>query len=232
MKRRAIILIIVAVLIFSTCSCKKSSGSTTNSYFDDEGTFFIEEDQGRTTMPKSLPYDIPYNNKSISLDDVSFYQLYLTNDYSYTLYAIATIDVSSLGEDEIYWLRKSDISVRSYLTCEENDYDFDSMSYLGSLLVDSAGTLCYVFLTMSLSKENRYSFGGSEVGVSIDVTQEEEYEYTYKGKTYQKSKQETLTYKTAAEDELPGVETIEEPLYSYIVKWLKEKADHALIYGY
>lgn len=219
MKKLLCSFLILALMLFSGCG---EGSSEVNSYRDENGNFIIEDQGSRTVMVKELPSGVPYNGKEFQLSSVSFYQN--ISDFSYNLFIVICLDVSSLSESEVHWLRESDLSVDAYITNEGNEYDFSSASNLGSILFTDTNELIFV-KTSSFAKENRYSFEGSEVTVSISVKQEETYEY--KGSDGEKSNlnmTEKVSYNTVIGDSIPDAETIEKPLYDYVTKWLYSKA--------
>lgn len=211
--------VIVLVLCISSCSDKSTDFS---SYRDENGNFIIESEGRRTTSPAELPVEITYNDSSISFEKAEFYQT--CSDYSYTLFIVATLDVSSLTDTQLHWLRESDLKMRAYITSEKNGYDFESAPSLGSLLLTDSNELVFV-ATSSFWKENRYGFEESDVVVALEVTQEETYVYMNSdGKTTNLNKIEEVSYKTTTGTEITDAETIGEPLYSHIADWLYSKA--------
>lgn len=214
MKKR----IAIVILLLFFCSSCSNSDQAINNYHDENGNFIIEANGNRTVMTSELPISVPYNDKSITLTDVSFYQN--CTDYSYNLFVVITMDVSELDDNEIHWLRESDIKVNSYITCDANGYDFDSASQLGSILWTDTKNLVFV-KTSSFSKENRYGFESSEISTNIAVTQEDTFEY----KDTELNKTEEITYETTIGDSITDAEQIEKPLYDYVSDWLRSKSD-------
>lgn len=211
--------LIVIILCASSCSDK---GTDPSSYRDENGNFIIEREGRRSISPAQLPAGIPYNDSSISLEKVEFYQT--CSNYSYTLFIVATLDVSSLTDTQLHWLRESDIKMMAYITSEKNDYDFETAPFLGSLLLTDSNELVFV-TTSSFWKENRYGFEESDIVVALEVTQEETYVYKKSnGDTTNLNKIEEMSYKTTTGAEIADAETIGDPLYSYIADWLYSKA--------
>jgi len=216
----AIFLLTISLIFCSSCS---GSNSDVESYKDENGNFIIETDGRRTVMTSDLPISVPYNEKSVTLTDVSCYQN--NTDYSYNLFIVITLDVSNLDDSELHWLRESDMDVTSYITCEANDYDFDSASLLGNILWTDRKELVFVN-TSSFFKENRHGFEGSELSTSISVSQEDTYEYkNSSGETSDLNKTEVITYEMTIGDAITDAEKIEKPLYDHIVDWLQSKAN-------
>lgn len=220
--KRIIATFICIEIIFSMCACSSQGGSV-SSYRDENGNFIIEEEGHRTVMPEEIPFDLPYNGSTITLSDVQFYENCV--GYSYTLFTIVTLDVSQLDEASLHWLRESDLDVHEYITSEENDYDFDRASPLGSVLLTDSKELVFVFIS-SMLKENRKSFAGSEISIVVEATQEEKYEYkNSNNETVEANKTEEINYSTETGGSINNAEYIKKPLYDYVSKWLREKAN-------
>lgn len=215
--------ILFFVIALSFCSGCESSPKT-ESYQDENGNLVIAKDSGTTVMPESLPFEILYNGKPVTFESVDFFQDRSESDYRYTLYAILTVDVSQLAEDEQHWLEDSDMDAHIYLTNEQNDYDFDSLNYLGNAMTDD-NKLVFGFMTLSSYKEDRYTYEGSKVSAVISITQEETYEYKYNGETKIRNIEDSLHFSTEVGTHLPDSEAIPEPIYSYMVQWINNKAD-------
>lgn len=218
---QTIAFLLACFLIFMGGCSSTPSTYVTNST-DEFGNTVIEYTGHRTVMLDSLPYELIYNNKSITLVDVCFYENVV--DYSHNLFIISTLDVSNLDDAELHWLTESDLDVSAYLTCEKNNYDFSSLATLGSLLLTDEKQLIFVH-TSSFFKENRYSFSGAEISLTVTATQEETYEYiTDNGDTCDLHVAEKLHYNSTIEEKLPNPDEINYPLNEYISKWLYEKA--------
>jgi len=215
--RPAVALILVCIFLFSTgCSPNNDTGVT---HFTDElGNFVIESQGSRTVMIHDLPYNLSYNESQIPLVSVDFYEN--TVDYSHNLFIVTTLDISNLDDQQLHWLRESDLEVHAYLTSDDNDYDFTPAPALGNLLITDAQQLIFVN-TSSFSKENRYSFAGSELSLRLDATQKETYEYTSdSGNTSKLHTRESLHYQATIGTDISSPDEIPEPLSSYIIEWL------------
>lgn len=208
MKRGLLVSLIVALLVFAT-SCGSNSNSI-NSSTDEDGNLVLDSDGRRTVMINSLPHDMPYNDLSVSLEGVEVYENEV--NYSHTLFIVTTIGVSGLDEESLHWLMESDLNVSAYITCADNDYDFNSATKLGSLLL-SDGNLIFVS-TSVFGKENRHSFAGSEICVSVSINQEGE-----------NAKEECAQYSYSVPDLIPDADEIQQPLNEHIADWLYERAD-------
>lgn len=221
MKKIIFCLLVTFALLLGVAAC--SSGADSEFTKDEFGNQVLSSDRGNTTFVEDIPYASKYNNTSVSLTEFGAYQN--ISNYSYNLFILITLDVSNLSDEELHWLRESDLEVNSYITSEDNGYDFDSMPELGNLLLTDSKELVFVFTT-SFFKENRYDFSESKVCVAVSAKQEETYEYeNSEGKVSDLHKSEALQYTISLDADLSSPETIEQPLYEYIVKWLNNKAN-------
>lgn len=194
------------------CACSSTSSSYDYEWTTDaSGNKISSSDTRWTIFPDSLPVSMEMNGAEISLASVDLYQDKSEENHEYTLWIVATIETAGMSSDDLYWLQKSDLDVSSYITCEGNGYDFDSANRLGSLRDESTGEIVYVF-TSSFFNENRYSFAGSELVVSASETDKDG---IYK----------SIHYSFDVGDDLQSAETISEPLYGYMAKWLKEESN-------
>lgn len=219
-KHKIALLLLICVTVAIAAGCGNDNYSP---QYDSDGNLVIEKEGRISVFPKELPYDIPYNEKSVALSSVDFYQLRSTN-YSYVLFTVVRLDVSALNDEELHWLDASDLLAHCYITHEENGYDFGLMNLLGKLYESDRKTLTFVF-TSSFLKENRYSFSGAEIHVVFEATQQEKYEYTYKGESKEGNVVQAVSYTTTVEDPISDAETIEDPLYTHMGEWLNKEAD-------
>lgn len=220
-KMTSFLLALTIIIVFAGCSNKKNAYNL-ESGLNEAGNFYSNSDRGNTEFAKELPCAISYNGKSVFIKDATAYEVQ-TSNYAYTLYVIIDVDASDLDDAEFHWLREEDISANAYITNEKNEYDFESAYRLGSL--DSKKTISFVFISSPFDK-CRYSFAGGEVTISVSLKQEDSYEYKKgDGGTGKIHKENSGMYKIILPDELPSAETIPEPLYGYIVKWLAAKAE-------
>lgn len=221
-KTAAAFAFILALLVVCV-GCSNNEGThDLESGLNEAGNFYSNSNRGYTEFFDELPYTISYNGNSISVEDVAAYEVQ-TSNYAYTLYVVIKVDASSLDAAAFHWLREEDVSANVYITSEKNEYDFKSAYRLGSL--DSGKTISFVFISSPLDK-CRYSFSGGEVTVSISIKQEDTYEYEKAdGGTGKIHKENSGMYTLVLPDELPSAETIPEPLYGYVVKWLAAEAE-------
>lgn len=213
-------LLLAFTMLFSGCS--STNGSTRERTTDSFGNTVYESEGSRTVMIHSLPYDLKYNDYNIPIIDVSFYENEV--DYEYTLFIVTTLDVSSLTDADIKWLREEDLDVDAYITSEKNEIDFKSASMLGSLLLTDSKELIIVH-TSPFTLESRYSFEGSKVSVTLTATQEETYERKKDdGSKLTLHKSEEVDYSTTIDNSIPDTDNIDDLLADYITKWLYNKA--------
>lgn len=221
----SIFLSALMVVSFTGCSTSDTPSNRTTSYTDENGNFVIESGKGKDVRISEIPYEVPYNSKHFTLSSIDCYEN-RTSDYSYNLFVVVTLDIGELSDDEGHWLTNEDLNVNVYVTSEKNELNFDSLSSLGKIRWTDKKTIQIVKMS-STFHSNRYSFADSEIVVSVGATQEETYDYrNSNGDVSKLHKEEKVTYKTTIASLIPDAERIPEPLYSYVVKWLKEKADY------
>lgn len=219
--------LLLAAFILAGCGESSSAIKTeSTTYINEDGNSTYESSRGTRITYDSLPGKVDYNGVPITLTDVSAYEIKSDESYSYTLYVVARVDVSQLSDEQIHWLREEDIDMRIYLTSEQNGYDFDTLSQLGSLFITDLHYIDFVYMT-SVLDSNRNSFGGSELSVSLDVTQEKTYVFTNDdGKENDLHKVNSISYHYDIPDSVPSSGEIEEPLGSQIAEWLYDRAEY------
>lgn len=223
MKRSVATIAFILAIIVLCVGCSGTRNITkTESGLNEAGNFYSSSEQGYTEFAPNLPFAISYNGKNVFIKDAVAYETQ-TSDYVYTLYVVVDIDASELDDAAFHWLCEEDMSVNAYITHEKNECDFDSAHRLGSLISDR--TISFVFMSSPLDK-CRYSFVNGEVTVSVSLTQEDTYEYEKKDGTIGNlHKENSGMYDLELLNELPSAETIPEPLYDYVIKWLKKEAE-------
>ena len=211
--KRSFALILIFAIMLSAAAC--SSGSSVNTYRDDNGNMVVESERGANVIVEKIPYSVPYNAKDITIASVEFYENQTAESPSYNLFAVITLDLNDLTEDEGYWLATEDLDVDVYLTSQKNNVDFDSMHSVGQIRWTDTNEMQIVKIS-SPTGNYRYSFGGSEASVVIRTTQEEMYQY--EGNDLHK--EEEITYKTSIGSTLEDAENIPQPLHDYVAEWL------------
>ncbi len=172
------IAVIVALIVLSIFA-NNELNRLKNSY-DENGNHVISSNGSTTTMYKSLPATLQYNDKTITLTEIDAWQTY--EDYSYSLFVKATFDISKLSDTEIHWLVDEDFTCTAYATNEKNNIDFKRMVKTDWTYNDKTMTL--LFSSSTWFDSMRHSFDGSEITICADAKQEETYEYTNsEGKT-------------------------------------------------
>lgn len=215
MKRFISIMLAILILCLSGCATNSTRTTYIQNATDAYGNHEMTSGNNHTIFPDRVPYDLTYNDKHITLENVEWYQC-LAN-YSYCLYVVVTLDCKELDETQLHWLRESDLDVDTYLTHEKNENDFDRMSCLGSLLLKDNKKIQFVFIS-SIAKENRYEFENSDISVCVRATQEK-----CEDDDSDSHMVEELHYEKHIDKDIKSVEEIPQPLYDYIVKWLKQK---------
>lgn len=164
-KSWAALLVILCVLI---PGCGQSAKHPSSITFDD------------------LPSEIAYDDTSISLDGVSFCEVYA--DHGYIGYCVVTVDRTSLTDDNVYWMLNKEIGeiqaeleVNAYFTSEINSLESERMSQLGISYTDE--NIFFVFCTEDVQREQLNDFELSlqiimspEKNLTADTTQ---YYYFY-----------------------------------------------------
>lgn len=214
---------LLAAILLSACSSTTSTSVVSSK--DEEGHSVQTTDRGTTVFYDELPCKVEYNDGIFTLTDLQFYEDQ-GDDYNYVLFAVASIDLSSLTDEQIHWLREEDLDVHAYATQEKNDLDFSSLSKLGSLYLTDTKIMNIVFMS-STFHSYRHSFSGTEVSAVVDARQEETYDYTSKdtGKVSKLHKQYSVHYQAIIPENLPSANTIDSSLAAYILKWLKAKGE-------
>lgn len=219
--KRLICIIIIFCFAVCGCSSQKTSSYQSNFRSDGNGGYVDDREGQKVVMPSNLPAPINYNGKTITLASAKAYEL--LDNYEYTLFLIAELDLSSLSDVDRHWLIEEDLEGSAYITCENNKQDFSTAPTLGKLI---DGSKFYFVFTSSFFDRYRHTFGGSKISVSITVTQENQRTVTTsKGSSYQRNDTEEILYTFTLDEKLPDEETISQPLYKYIAKWLREKAE-------
>ena len=107
----ALTLLMVATLICTSCGNVMSEVDTAR---DESGNFVVETERERSVTVKSIPADVSYNETRVGLQEVQAYEE--CSNYSYTLFIVTKLDVSSLNEKELHWLQENDLNVNIYIT--------------------------------------------------------------------------------------------------------------------
>lgn len=161
-----------------------------------------------------LPYAIDYNGTDIYYLGSRPYQTYSNNHYSYSLYLVSVFDISNLSEHQLYWLLDSDMTISAYLVHEKNGIDFDSMTHLGNLHVTDEGLL-YVVYVSSFFDDYRYDFIGSEIILHLEIVLEQDYQPEL-------GDDSDVHFEINIDSPITDAESIPQPLYGYVSKWLRE----------
>ncbi len=215
--KKWICLIMMSILLNCFCGCDNSSDIQTST--DENGNLIYSSDSGVDITTETLPVTVKYNETDIKLKSVEFYEGYSKETYTYDLYTVIKLDVSNCSDEELHWLQE-DVEVRTYVTCESNDYDFDDLTNLGKIFYPDTKEFVFVEMT-SYIDENRNSFSNSEVTICIDVTQEKTYSY----KDSNLHCRNTITYYTETGKTITNINDISEPLNSQIGLWFAEDAE-------
>ena len=180
MKKKILVVLLATMIALSLTACSNTS---------------VERGEKKTF--DELPGEMKLNDSTLLLEDVSFY--HTRNDYEWYVYATISIDISSLDEEEKHWLDKdaseiydSDKTVNAnvYLTCEDNNLDFDDMMSFG--YSDVGDYRVYFFGSLDTYKN---SFDNSKVTASINIKQDDTYKSEdSSGSEYEQNTENRYTY--------------------------------------
>lgn len=172
-------------------------------------------DDGTVETAYSLPHLIGYNEKNVSLCEVSPYQL--KSGYTNKLLVIIKFDISELDEDELYWFKESDLDLCVIAFHEKNDITVGRCSLYGTLLFD-AGDLYYVY---DLSRDCRYDLSGVSLYVDVDLRQEETYSVeNERGFLVEKHIVNHIDYNVYQAETIPDYYDMPSKLLPYVSKWV------------
>lgn len=210
--KRLIVLLLVVIQMLVLCSCahEKHEHRYENETDKYGNTVFVDP-MRRTAIIDKLPYDLKYNETSVALTDVKLYEM--CPKYSHSLFIVVTLDVSDLDDAQLHWLLESDMSVKPYITCEKNGYDFKGADLLGKLHNIDNKTLEFVF-TSSFTEENRHSFADSSISTTVCIKQEKD-----------GSLDEALQYAMTVPSPVPDFSEMDQVLLKFVPDWLQEKVD-------
>lgn len=197
------------------------TGCQTDSYIDpnkDEyGNLVYTTNTDRTIYLSSLPYAIPYNENEVVFEDVDFYQL-ITSDGSYTLFAVATIDVSPLNSElDSFW--ENDFDSYAFVDTGKADSSSDSSNEYEPERLHELGKICYtdkayvVFISSPFDSVWE-SFAGKEISITVSISQNDPSAF-----------KQVAYYSVTVPATMESPESIEEPLYGNIVEWLNSDAE-------
>lgn len=222
MKKLTLLLALLMVFCTSCTGTESDSKSNSTSYKDENGNLIIENEGGRSVVVSKVPVSVPYNGKSITWTDISFYQD--DSDDIYTLFIVTTFDVSELDDSELHQLSESDLSVDSNITCDANEYDFAPADSFGCVLMDN-NTKLVIVESSSFSDVTIHGFENSGVNCRVSVTQEETYEYERTdGTQSERNKTEKLSYNITTGNPITDFEKLEDPLHEHIVDMIISSA--------
>lgn len=181
----------------------------TNYFIENDGTTVLVSDYGNSYTLKQLPKNLKYNDKSILLETIEFYQD--KNNYVYDLYAIVTLNLSELSDEEIYWmLKNNDLDYYSIdIDSEKNEYKDKPLSYLNKSLQNSELKLLFY-----LQEDSRYSFESGTFDFNFQIKQSEKYTDD-KGNAYNKRISYSYYDENICEEgnTLPSTEELDEITY-------------------
>ena len=93
------------------------------------------KDKTDAVVIDELPYVIPYDSTTVTLEEINFYQQKF--NHSYDLFVILKFSTENLDDDQAYWLQKDMCETLGglsiYETCDANKLDFKPLTFLCSL---------------------------------------------------------------------------------------------------
>lgn len=123
--------------------------------YDEQGNFcsYYTGDYGTICdiTPTTYPYAFPYESSEISIASVGFFQAKIGHGY-YPFFHIR-LDVSQLSDDEIYWLRKEDISADVFYASGNASADYGIFSTLINILWTDIKQIDFVFFDDTVYRE-------------------------------------------------------------------------------
>lgn len=175
MKKWGIVILTIAVLVLTGCGngYEEEKIETTET----DGTVVIERETGIEKNVKSIPYDsMNYNDSTFGIKSVDLCQMEYKNGYM--PYVIVEFDISTLSEEDIYWLYENDqkdFDICVYIDSEKNRIDFENMDtlYLGK---DDSKVICIFTLY------DYYKFDMSDMEVTVCVNVKQNDKCTYQNK--------------------------------------------------
>lgn len=164
-----------AVIII--CSCLLGCTSENTSSYEvievDGGRIIYTSESGKQYTIDTLPFDMTYNDKTIKLSDVKYYET--EQDYEYYGYMVVTLDISALDERDKHWLYEEErIKVSGLYTDGNNHFDYEHLQELKP--VEHDNKLYYVIKSPTYKNGYKESLVGTDASVHIDITQDETYE--------------------------------------------------------
>lgn len=197
-------------LIVSACGSTSSQTHQTSIITDSDGNTVQSNDMGDSYFIDQLPYNkVDYNGSYFSVTDISFYQAYDDDDYSYHLYVTIECDTNSLTDSERHWLLSGDNMLDTVfqtsvnIKSEKNGLDSEDLS---RALYWSDET--HIKQMYYLRNPQKYDFSDADPRITVDVLQDDTYETTgsngdshtfHKRKTYYWTFDDGIQLKDASE---------------------------------
>lgn len=108
---------------------------------------------------ENLPFDANIDNKIITINEVTFADIYA--NHGYTPWIFISLDRSNLSDDDIYWLTKADSSLHRVLDVDVdqifwNDNAIDTVSFCSAGSFFDEDVLCFGFYG-DISREKNIS---------------------------------------------------------------------------
>ena len=191
MKKKIFALIFMCGLLIGITGCDNKDNIAKNVSIETQNEESVDDSENGYSFIEvdDIPFDrIQYNDEFFSLKSVSGYVSRTESGHGYRPYVVLEFDLSTLSEDEHYWLMK-DWGQNKYGEASEmlQTFGVTYMSIssdkndmiLGENLVKLAAwedgkTVYYVFY---LPSEYKHDFYDMTLGLNVEVRQDETYEY-------------------------------------------------------
>ena len=205
-------------LFLSFCLVISAGCSSTDikTYTNEAGDRIRESDRGLMISPGNYPVEIPYNDTSVWVDEVSLYRE--NYNHGYDLYALVVLDMNGFDSDAQHWLIKEDLSFLFACRSEQNDCSATIMQQLGSTYVQTMAK--YIFLYRMPGRAYRYDFSDALVAGAVKIRQTEKYTTKVNGKTVTLHKSNDLMASLDGASDLPTLDQMNSTYYSYVKRWI------------
>lgn len=169
--RKIIVLLLCAFLLVG-CSAKDWEEQTTTETQD--GVKIYDSDSGTSFDLEKLPYDMQYNDKILQYVSCEFYQEKSDENYTYTPYIIAKINVSGLDEETLHWFDE-DTFINVTLTSEKNE--LTGYDLYKTCVIDDGDYRYYIYSDNIFGDGYRYDFTEAHYSFDFVISQADKVTY-------------------------------------------------------
>ncbi len=220
MKKKLLITSLLIALSLSIYGCSNTYMSDKETEAD--GTSVYHKESGDLYYIETLPRNIVYDGKEVTVKSINFYED--KENHAYSFYALVDFDMSDLTDDDIYWMEKdNDLEVSVYVDDEDNEFDNERLSLLCKVRL-SDSTYRFAF---QMGGSYRYSLCGKNCNLMIDMTQGGKYKYKNKdGEITELDKIDSYDYiGYLIPEELETSDAIDEVTQKAMVEGLKNEIE-------